>query len=510
MKKKILTFLTVVFTTALMSQDPDIQWQKTVGGSQNDAFNDIQQTTDGGYIVSGYTESSDGDVLSNLGNSDVWIVKLSALGSFEWQQSLGGFASEGGAKIQQTANGSYIVLGGATLDGGDVSGSHGNTDAWVVKLSVAGSIEWQKALGGTGEEHGHGICQAIDGGYIVAIHARSTDGDITGQHGDVDAWIVKLTSSGSIEWQKSLGGSHQDTVYNIRPTTDGGYIMVGDTWSIDGDVIANDGTGNVWVVKLSDSGLIEWQKTYGGSNGDWGRSIQQTIDGGYIFAAGTRSNDGDVTGYHGNEDFWIVKISNSGILQWQKTLGGTSYEAINCIRQTATGDYIVSGYTHSNDGDITGHHGMSDAWIVKLSTSGALVWQKTLGGTSVEDARVIQPTADDGYIMAGRTYSEDGDLTQNQGYEDAWIVKFDTDLAITTFSGEAFKVFPNPAQQFLEIQSTNNQIIEKITICDLTGKLVIEQSDNLSQINVRELQQGTYIIQVFSQGSNYRQKFIKQ
>lgn len=511
MKKKLLAFFIVIYTTGLMAQATGIQWKKTFGGSGDDAFNAVQQTADGGYIVSGYTESSDGDVLSNHGETDVWVVKLSVLGDFEWQKTLGGFANEGGARVQQTTDGGYIVLGGSTLDGGHVSGNHGNTDAWVVKLSATGSIEWQKALGGTGEEHGHSICLAPDGGFIVAVQARSADGDITGQHGDIDAWIVKLSASGGIEWQKALGGSHQDTVYGIRPTSDGGYIMVGDTWSSDGDVVANDdGMGNVWVVKLSATGNIEWQKTYGGSDGDWGRSIEQTADGGYIFAAGTRSNDGDVTGYQGNEDFWVVKISSSGVLQWQKTLGGTSYEGINCVRQTATGGYIVSGYTQSNDGDVTGQHGDSDAWVVKLSATGALVWQRALGGTSVEDARMIQPTADGGYIMAGNTYSEDGDVSQNQGYEDAWVVKFDTDLATATFNKQAFEVFPNPARQFLHVKAIDGQPIEKIIVSDMAGKIVIDQSDNLQATNVQHLQQGTYIVRIFSEGKHYQQKFIKQ
>lgn len=510
MKKKLLVFIVAICTSGLMAQIPEIQWKKTVGGSEDDAFNDVQQTTDGGFIASGYTRSSDGDVATNQGYGDVWIVKMAASGDFEWQKSLGSSANEGGAYVKQTTDGGYIVLGGATYDGGDVSGTHGNNDAWVVKLSASGNIQWQKALGGTGEEHGRSISQAPDGGYIVGIYTWSADGEITGQHGNVDAWIVKLSAAGNIQWQKALGGSHQDTVYDIRPTADGGYIMIGDTWSSDGDVVANDGMGDVWVVKLSAAGLIEWQKTYGGSSGDWGRNIQQTIDGGYIFAAGTRSNDGDVTGYHGNEDFWIVKISSSGTLQWQKTFGGSSYEEINTISQTANGGYIVAGYTHSNDDDVTANHGVSDAWIVKLSASGALVWQKTLGGSSLDDARCIRPTADGGYIMAGESYSEDGDLSQNQGYEDAWIVKFDIDLGTTTFHKQAFEVFPNPVGEFMHINATGSQPIEKIVITDMAGKIIIDQSGHLQEINVQHLQQGIYIIRIFSAGKHYQQKFIKQ
>jgi len=136
--------------------------------------------------------------------------------------------------------------------------------------------------------------------------------------------VVKLPSIVSVQWSKFLGGNSYDEAYSIKQTTDGGYIVAGYTSSVNGDVIGNKGNEDCWVVKLSSTGSIEWQKTFGGIKGDWARSIQQTTDGGYVLAGTTNSNDGDVTGNQGYSDYWVVKLSGTGSIQWQKALGGTN------------------------------------------------------------------------------------------------------------------------------------------------------------------------------------------
>ncbi|MHA1651797.1 MAG: hypothetical protein ACTSYB_16515, partial [Candidatus Helarchaeota archaeon] len=191
-------------------------------------------------------------------------------------------------------------------------------------------------------------------------------------HGGYDFWVVKLSSTGVIEWQKCLGGSNNDWVYSVQQTADGGYIVAGFTVSNDGDVSGNhDGEDfcDFWVVKLSSTGVIEWQKCLGGSNYERAYSVQQTADGGFIVAGETKSNDGDVSGNHGGYDFWVVKLSSTGVIEWQKCLGGINDEGAYSVQQTADGGYIVAGYTDSNDGDVSGKHGVCacDFWVVKLS-----------------------------------------------------------------------------------------------------------------------------------------------
>jgi hypothetical protein len=275
------------------------------------------------------------------------------------------------------------------------------------------AIDWQKSLGGSATDDATSIQQTTDGGYIVAGFSYSTDGDVTGHHGGSDYWIVKLDVTANLQWQKSFGGLSEDYPYSIQQTTDGGYIVAGYSSSTDGDVTGNHGGGDCWVVKLDATGNLQWQRLLGGSEYDFANSIQQTTDGGYIVAGGSASADGDVTGNHGGEDYWVVKLDATGNLLWQKSFGGSDDEEAWSIQQTTDGGYIVAGSSYSTDGDVTGNHGGEDYWIVKLYATGNLQWQKSLGGSGDEDAWSIQQTTDDGYIVAGESFSINGDVTGN-------------------------------------------------------------------------------------------------
>lgn len=287
----------------------------------------------------------------------------------EWQNSLGGTGDDNAYSIQQTTDGGYIIAGYSDSNDGDVTGNHGGRDYWVVKIDILGNLDWQKSLGGTGDDNALSIQQTTDGGYIVAGGSGGNDGDVTGNHGLADYWVVKLNNVGVIDWQKSLGGTNWDYVYSIQQTTDGGYIVAGWSSSINGDVTGNHGNGDFWVVKLNSQGSINWQKSFGGTGIDFGNSIQQTTDGGYIVAGVSESNNGDVTGNHGLADYWVVKLDSVGVIDWQKCLGGTGDDNALTIQQTTDGGFVVVGYSESNDGDVTGNHGNSDYWVVKLSSN---------------------------------------------------------------------------------------------------------------------------------------------
>ena len=406
-------------------QPPELAWQKSFGGSDNDWARSVQQTVDGGFIVAGHTESNDGDVSGNRGGRDFWIVKLDGQGNLEWQQCLGGSDDDWASSVRQTTDGGFIVAGSTKSNDRDVSGNNGKTDAWIVKLDSQGILEWQKCLGGSDNDWASSVQQTTDGGFIVAGSTESDDGDVSGNHGSRDFWIVKLDSEGAIEWQQCLGGSNLDYAQSIELTNDGGFIVAGSTHSDDGNVSGNHGMSDFWIVKLDSEGVLEWQKCFGGSEHDWAHSVQQTADGGYILAGSTESYDGDVTGNHGGQDFWIVKLKEDGELEWQRCLGGSSNDTASAVQQTIDGGYIVSGYTESNDGDVSGNRGNSDYWLVKLSSSGDLLWQKCLGGSDHDYSHSLQQTTDGGYILAGSSRSNDGDVTGNQGDYDFWVVKLE-------------------------------------------------------------------------------------
>ena len=423
MKNLLFTALASILSVSFASAQHIIQWQKCLGGTDTDDAFTIQQTNDGGYIVAGYSDSNDGDVSDNRGVEDYWVIKLTSLGTIEWQKSIGGSSDDIAWSVLQTDDGGYIVAGYSESNDGDVSDIQGQEDCWVVKLNSLGIIEWQKSLGGTGAEVSASIKQTFDGGYIFAGFSFSNDGDVSGNHGGFDYWIVKLTNNGSIEWQKSLGGSDGDFAYFIQQTNDAGYIVVGESFSNDGDVSGNHGENDCWVVKLTGLGTIEWQKSLGGSFTERVSSIQQTFDGGYILAGNSESNDGDVSGNHGGYDSWVVKLTSVGTIEWQKSLGGSSYDGAGSIQQTNDGGFIFAGSSASNDGDVSGNHGNADSWLVKLSSIGIIEWQKSLGGTGYEYASDIQQTGDGGFIVSGNSGSNDGDVSGNHGSQDFWVVK---------------------------------------------------------------------------------------
>ncbi len=366
MKTKI-TFLVVFFMMVTCFSQPVIEWEKSFGGSGVEGINSFQKSSDGGYIIAGYSNSNDGDVTGNHGGYDFWVLKLTSVGALEWQKSLGGSLDDIANSIFQTSEGGYIVSGITESNDGDVTENKGNNDVWIVKLSSNGTIEWQKSYGGASSESGESIQQTSDGGHIVAGWSFSQNGDVTGNHGSVDHWVIKLTDSGNIEWEKTLGGLGADWAWAVQQTSDGGYIVAGDSNNKSGDVTANFGSVDYWVVKLYSSGLIDWQKSFGGGLGESPKSIQQTTDGGYIITGFSASNDGNVTGNHGESDYWVVKITATGSLEWQKSLGGTDAELYAYALQVSNDDYIVARTTFSNDGDVTVNNGASDIWIVQLT-----------------------------------------------------------------------------------------------------------------------------------------------
>jgi hypothetical protein len=434
MKKLIQTILTLISLNSfglLQAQvAPAIQWQKSFGGSSTDIAYSIQQTADGGFIVGGGTPSNNGDVTGNHGLTDCWILRLDSSGNLIWQKTLGGSDDDIAYSIQQTADGGFIFAGISYSNNGDVSGHHDSfvfSDYWVVKLDASGNLIWQKSLGGIEDDNAYSVHQTTDGGFIVAGFSGSSDGDVSGNHGGWDYWITKLDTAGNLVWQKSLGGSWNDLAYSVQETIDGGFIIGGVTGSSDGDISENHGGFDYWIIKLDSNSNIVWQKSLGGSSDESAQSVEQIADGGFIVAGYSNSTDQDVSGNHGNDDYWVTKLDMNGNLIWQKSLGGSSLDWAWPIQQTNDNGFIVAGNSQSLDGDVSGNHGSSDFWIVKLDTGGNIIWTKSLGGVGYDKAYSIEQTNDDGFIIAGYSNSNDGDVSGNHGGADFWIVKLSCD-----------------------------------------------------------------------------------
>ena len=438
--KFCLTVLLLYNLTKSFAQIPDIEWQKCFGGSSYDDAYSIQQTLDSGYIILGSTWSSDEDVTFNHGNSDYWVVKLDSFANIQWQRSLGGSGLEEAYSISQTNDGGFILAGYSQSSDGDLTFNNGFEDCWIIKINSIGTIEWQKSYGGTTNESARSIKQTIDGGYIFAGSSRSNDGDVSGHHGTDDfddGWVVKLNSDGVIEWQKSLGSLDNDVLSYITQISDGGYIVVGYTYTGD--------NWDYWILRLTPDGEIIWEQTLGGSDVDQATCVIESYDEGFIITGLTYSNDGVVTGHHGADyaDYWVIKLNSTGSLIWQQCFGGTNSDESFSIIQTIDSAFIVTGVSGSDNGDVTGHHGgtsYGDYWIIKLDTIGNLLWQKSLGGTSSDHAYSINETLDSGFVIAGWSFSTDGDVSGHHGLSfnrDYWIVKLQQPCSLQSYFADA-------------------------------------------------------------------------
>jgi len=420
---------------AMHAQAPAVEWQKCFGGGQSDNAQSIEHTNDGGYIIAGSAASTDGDLSGSHGLEDFWVIKTNASGTIQWQKSIGGGLVDRASVVHQTLDGGYIVAGSTYSHDGQVTANHDGMDYWVVKLDAAGNILWQKTYGGSANDFLYALQITNDGGYIAAGSTGSSDGDLNGNNGARDYWIVKLNPSGTIQWQKNYGGSSDDEAYTVQPTTDGGYIVAGYTLSNDGDVTSNHGQKDYWIIKLTNSGNLQWQKCFGSSADDQVSALQQTADGGFVASGYSGGADGDVTANHGNNDYWIVKLNAGGNLQWQKSFGGSSNDQAYAIQSTPDGGFIAAGFAQSDDGDVTCHVQGEDYWVVKMSSTGNLDWQKDIGGNATDAAYSIESSPDGGFLLAGFTSSpeingyhpDEGSVTG-----DYWIIKLSGTILVPT------------------------------------------------------------------------------
>lgn len=456
MKIILLTLSLSFISHFAFTQAPEVEWQNTIGGDLSDVLQSIQQTTDGGYVLGGTSYSNNvGDKAeSSLGADDYWIVKTDNYGVIQWQNTIGGSDQDRLYSIEQTGDGGYILGGySASPASGDKSESTiGNNDYWVIKIDSLGNIQWQNNIAGLYDDLLYKIHPTIDGYILAGSSSSNISGDKTeNSNGSYDYWVIKLDLIGNIVWQNTIGGNLDDgqNTIDIKQTSDGGYILGGSSNSvISGDKTENNNGGyDYWIIKLDNAGTIQWQNTIGGDNNDYLTSIIQTFDGGYFVGGFSYSNiSGDKTeatiGLVGAGDYWVIKLTSLGDIEWQNTIGGDDNDNLSCVKQTYDGGYVLAGYSASEiSGDKTEPKiWNSDYWVIKLGTTGNIQWQNTIGGNSFDNLNCIIQTTDGGFILGGDSSSPISvDKTEaNNGANDYWIVKlYPEDCTPITFYEDA-------------------------------------------------------------------------
>ena len=427
----------------------NLEWQKIIGGNALDYLPYIKQTTDGGYIIGGTSASniSGQKTQNSKGSADYWILKLDALGNIVWQKTIGGSSPDVLASIEQTTDGGYI-LGG----------------------------ESESNISGDKTEHRIGYIENVYQGYS-------------------DYWVVKINSIGDIEWQNTIGGDNGDFGGNTIQTQDGGYIVTGTSYSaISGDKSENNmGSRDYWVVKLDSTGVIEWENTIGGDDKDECYAVIESADGGYVIGGRSWSSiSGDKTEALSNPNFsgWVLKLNGQGNIVWQNTIGGDVAETLASISQTIDGGYILALYSNSGVfGDKTEiSRGATDYWIVKIDANGTVLWDKTIGGSANDVLTDVIQTSDGGYMLAGLSQSPiSGDKTSiSSERSDFWIVKLSPEnLTTKNFTTTNVQVYPNPTTKMVSINFPQQYKKLAVTVVTVLGQMVQEQKfTNMSKMNL--------------------------
>ncbi len=424
------------------------------------------------------------------------------------KKNYGGSFEELRTSFIRSLDGGYVFTCRSASNDIDVSGNNGTGDYWVVKLSDSFDIEWQNSYGGSAWETPYNIIQTSDGGYIISGRSSSNDGDVTGNHGLSDIWVLKLDSGGNIEWQNSYGGSNSEHGGKVISTLDGGYVILSDTYSNDGDVSLNHGGSDVWIIKIDNLGVIEWEKSYGGSDHEEAAFILQTNDGGFIFASETKSNDGDITINNGVSDYWVVKINSVGLIEWEKSYGGSENDYILFANQETDNSFLFSGSSYSNDGNLTENNGERDSWIFKTTVEGVIIWQKSFGGSGNEEAHKALINEDSSIITIGESNSSDGDVSLNYGDFDVWLVQFSENLSINDDNLVDFLIYPNPTDDIVTIKAED---LKEITIYNILGKKVYFKElsgDSTANIDVSHLAKGVYTVVVSTSNQQEVKKLL--
>jgi len=505
-------YLLILLTISGVSQPITIDWQQCYGGTESDYGYSVLKVNNGFLVFCG-TGSYDGQVIGTHGMNDFWLVRTDMIGNLEWQRCYGGSDDDIPTKMIQCKDGGFLLCGQTFSIDGDVSGNHGSPDYWLLKVDSIGTIAWSKCFGGSGVDWPMDVVETADSGFLVCGMSGSDDGEVTGNHGFYDAWIIRVDHSGVLKWERSYGGITIDYANSILSTSDGGFIFCGLTDSQTGDVSCNlHGLSDTWIVKCDAQGDIDWQQCYGGSDYETGDLIAETNDGGYLSVTSANSTDGDVTGNHGKSDIWVVRTDHTGSIVWKKCYGGSGDECPYVIKPIGEGSFLIGGYSTSNDGDVSGNHSQpfpatSDMWLIKISGDGTLLWQQCFGGIAAECIRDVLILVDGQLMLIGFSGTSDnsGDIQcdhHGPASDDAWMLMItdSTEVGIDYQQPDLFAVisFPNPADQYVEFTTKEKFILSdtKIAIFNSLGRsagtVILDKGESKIRFDCLALPAGIY------------------
>ncbi len=445
---KYLNLLFFVLISLFLSlngfSQTNILWESCIGGTQDDRTHFMKETSDGGLIAAGYTLSQtiNGTPLSPYGGKDALVVKLNQSGNIQWAKALGGTNDEQINYLKEIPNQGYIMVGSSASNNGDVGVSYGAKDIWVIKISTTGSVLWSKVIGGMSNEEATSVYPTSDGGFIIAGYSFSTNmiysiggaAQPNGNHGNSDVLLAKLDSMGNVQWAKCYGGTMSDRANSVIQHSNGTYMIVGYSESNDCDVTGNHqdmnffppvNTQDIWVLNVESNGQLVWQKSIGGSISENANEILETSSDDIVFTGYTYSNDGDMSANQGQKDVVIAKMTPAGSLIWLRTIGGIYDDLAMSINLLPSGGFLLSGSSSSNAiaGNQVVGNGFYDFMMLYTDYTGNYLNHTLIGGTGWDYGRTVLQTVAGDYIVGGYTNSVNGNFSTNNGSFDFGVLR---------------------------------------------------------------------------------------
>lgn len=503
----------------------DILWEKSYGGIQSEYLFDAQPTADYGFILAGSSLSgkTGNKKQENIKDLDYWVWKMDEKGDLDWQKSFGGTGADYLQSIQGTLDGGFI-LGGTSnsMKGADKKDDgFGMGDFWVIKLNAMGDQEWQKTIGGSGQDKLAAIRQTKDGGYIIG---GSTESDISGiktepAYGSLDYWVLKLDATGNIEWQKTFGGQYMDKLESVLPTQDEGYIIGGWSNSPKSGNKTQDayGEGDYWVLKLDKNGEVEWQRVYGGEADDHLYAITEISDGGYLVGGNSgsaTSGNKDKSNSRGT-DFWILKLTEAGEIDWQETYDFGESDILTAITKNEDGSFLLGGHAKTETTGLkrTDSKGIDDFIALKIDATGEEKWRRAIGSSGEDNLKKLVETRDGGYILAGTSKGKiSRDKNTGQGLGDFWVVKLlDQEKKKEKECFVGLEAFPNPTENFTNVIVNHDFETGNAGVYDISGKRLryFEINSRTVPIDLQGLTMGVYIVTIETNVSTESVKILK-
>jgi hypothetical protein len=538
------------------------RWSTCLGYAYNENISALKLANDSGYITIGSASSSS----PARALPKIWVTRLNDSGNVIWQKKYGGTYNEEGKGIAAIPDG-YILAGITTSDDGDIGSTYHGTpgivnysyDIWVAKLNNEGGIVWKKCLGGYGVDNAREIKPTADGGFIVAGTTTGSGGDVTGSHGGVEIWIVKLDGNGNLQWQKCLGGSSNEDIHDIELLPDGGYIITGQTISSDGDVTGYHVTDttlittDAWVARLSPTGDLLWQKCFGGSRDDVFYDIQLLPDNNFAAVGTTTSTNGDVSHNNGKKDCWLVKFDPTGNIIWEKTFGTANNETGNTVTALPSGNLLITANTYSQPASVN-DPSLTDVWLFEVGPLDAgggalpLTWLSFRAMQNNGEVNVVWETSQEykvhhfevqrsannidftpiGTVEPGYTHYQYNDKQPLQGvnYYRVKSVDIDGALSYSTIATVNIKeganiissLYPNPGNGNITLQLQGNvqgkvfmQVIDQYGRTVLTKQLGNQHTTRfITPVNLSVLPKGNYILKVLLGDRTYLNKLVIQ